>query len=203
MILNSYDKLINEHFDLFDAPTRKCIISLDETEQTQMLDALSNALYEKICGNINKIDFGSIPRSRGDITKVEKFSDTEECLLIMRKLVEEYRQSPAVVDAVIGAVENIKLRKAKFMKAFALNNKFVQNFYNLMVLAILQSVSFLITVCIQYVKDPDTKSIEVALDKTAYYNTKDYVLYQQIENFNTRKLRRWNNIVPISTIKER
>mgnify|MGYP006872987255 CR=1 FL=1 len=184
MILNDYDKLINEHFDLFDAPTRKCIVALEDSEQSQLLGALSNALYNKIVTNIDKIDFGSIPRSRGDITKVDKFEDTEECLLIMKRLVQEYKQDPQVVDNVLAAIENIKKRKAQFVKGFSMNIKFIMNFYNLMVMSIEQSVSFLISVCIQYIKDPDTKSIAVALDRVAYNNAKDYVIYEQIVTFN-------------------
>ena len=48
MILNDYDVIIKEHFDLFDAPTRRLIVSLEDGEQTQMLSALSNALYQGI-----------------------------------------------------------------------------------------------------------------------------------------------------------
>ena len=184
MILNDYEKLISENFDLFDAPTRKCVVALEDSEQSQLLGALSNALYNKITANIDKIDFGSIPRSKGDITKIDKFEDTEECLLIMKKLVEEYKQDPQVVDTVLGAIENIKRRKNQFVKGFAMNISFIMNFYNLMIMAIEQSVSFLISVCIQYIKDPDTKSISVALDKVAYNNAKDYVTYQQIVSFN-------------------
>ena len=72
MILNDYDQVIKENFNLFDAPTRRMIVALEDSEQTQMLNALSNSLYKKITSDMNKIDFGSIPRSRGDITKVEK-----------------------------------------------------------------------------------------------------------------------------------
>ena len=73
MILNDYDIIIKENFNLFDAPTRRMIVALDEKEQTQLLSALSNSLYKKITSDMDKIDFGTIPRSRGDITKVERF----------------------------------------------------------------------------------------------------------------------------------
>lgn len=184
MILNEFDQIVKEYFNLFNAPTRRCISLLEDTEQTQMLNALSSALYKKITSDMDKIDFGSIPRSRGDITKIDKYEDMEECLIIMKKLVQEYKQDTEIVDTVLLAIDNIQTRKAKFQKGFALNVGFVTSLYNLMVLSIQQSVSFLISICIQYVKDPETESIKMALDKVSYYNTKDSMLYEQIVAFN-------------------
>ena len=184
MILSDYDKIINENFDISDAPTRKCLVHLTEAEESQMLSALSNALYGKIVGNVDKIDFGTIPRSRGDITKVDGFDNTVECLDIIKKLVIEYRQDTTIVDNVLNAVKNVESRKKMFMKAFATNTQLPVIMYNLIVMSIEQCVSFLIAVCIQYIKDPETKTMKAALDKVAYYNASQNVLYEQIVAFN-------------------
>lgn len=184
MILNDYQKLIRENFDISDTKTRRCIIALEDTEQSQVLNALASALYDKIVSNVDKIDFGTIPRSRGDITKVDGFENTMECLNIMRKLVMEYRENPAIIDTVLTAVENIKTRKGTFMKAYAMNIELPMLLYNLLVLTIENCVSFLISVCIQYIKDPATESMSAALDKVAYNNTKDNLLYEQLVSFN-------------------
>lgn len=184
MILNEYNELFSENFDLYDQPTRKCIIALEDAEQDQLLTALASALYDKVVEKADKIDFGTIPTSRGDITKVEGFNNTEECLKIMRTLVNEYKEDPFVIDTVITAVENIKSRKAKFMKAYSLNIELPMLTYNLITLAIEQSVSFLISVCIQYIKDPTSENITAALDKVAYNNSRDNLLYQNLDVFN-------------------
>lgn len=183
-ILNDYQQLIREHFDISDAKTRKTIVALEDAEQTQLLAALSSALYDKIMEKVDDIDFGTIPRSRGDITKVEGFENTMECLNIIRRMVMEYRENPEIVNTVLTAVENIRSRKPLFMKAFALNAGFPIMLYNLIVLSIEQSVSFLIATCIQYIKDPASQSLNAALDKVAYNNTKDNLLYQQLSDFN-------------------
>jgi hypothetical protein len=102
----------------------------------------------------------------------------------MRSIVMEYKENPDVVDTVLAAIENIKSRKATFMKAYALNIEFPMVLYNLIVMAIEQSVSFLISVCIQYIKDPESNTISTALDKVAYNNTTDNMLYEQLVSFN-------------------
>ena len=184
MILNDYNSIIRENFNISDTQTRKTIIALEDAEQSQLLGALSSALYDKIINKVDKIDFGTIPRSRGDITKVDGFENTMECLKIMRALVMEYKENPACVDTVLGAIENIRSRKALFMKAYALNVELPMVLYNLTVSSIEQTVSFLISVCIQYIKDPATNSMSAALDKVAYNNARENLLYEQLVAFN-------------------
>ena len=182
--MDEYNQLIREHFDISDKATRKCIVALEDAEQNQLLTSLSSALYDKIIDKVDEIDFGSIPNSRGDITKVDGYENTVECLRIIRQLVLEYKEDPEVVDVVLTAIENVKKLKPIFMKAYSLNVEFPIVLYNLIVLAIEQSVSFLIAVTIQYVKDPATQSMTAALDKVAYNNAKGNVLYTQLSNFN-------------------
>lgn len=184
MFPNEYNQIIREYFDIKDKATRKCIVALEDAEQTQLLSALSSALYDKIVQKVDDIDFGTIPNSRGDITKVEGFDNTVECLNIMRNIVLEYKENPEIVDTVLVAIENVKNRKSTFMKAYALNVEFPMVLYNLIVMSIEQSVSFLISVCIQYIKDPSSQTVSAALDKVAYNSTKENLLYEQLSKFN-------------------
>lgn len=184
MILNEYNQIINEYFDIHDRKTRKTIIALEDAQQNQMLAALASALYDKVVEKVDQIDFGTIPKSRGDITKVDGFDNTVECLNIMRSMVVEYKENTEIVDTVLTSINNIKQSKNLFMKAFSLNAEFGITLYNLLVMAIEQSVSFLIAVTIQYIKDPSSQNYEVALDKAAYNNARDNMLYEQLYNFN-------------------
>lgn len=184
MILNEYNQIINEHFDLSDNYTRRFIASLNEGGQEQLIAALSSALYEKIVAKVDEIDFGTIPQSRGDITKVQGFVNTEQCIDIIRKLVIQYNQKTDIVDSIITAISNIKDRKNLFTKAFAIKADMPIMIYNLMVLAIERSVSLIIATCIQFVKDPQSSNVKTALDKVAYEKTMDDMLFKQLITFN-------------------
>lgn len=184
-MLNGYNKIIREHFDISDEATRKCIIALEDGEQNQLLSAYSSKLYDMIVDKVDKIDFGTIPNSKGDITKVDGFENTIECLNLMRKIILEYKENTDVVDAPLIAIENIRNRKSIFMKAYGMNIEMPIVLYNLIVLSIEQSVSFLISVCIRYIKDPASQSIDAALDKVSYNNTRDNLLFEQLRSFNT------------------
>lgn len=178
------DKVLRENLDISDRATRKYLVSLDEDDKSAVATALASALYDKIVKNVDKIDFGTIPKSMGDITKVDGYDNTIECLDIIKKLVIEYKESTEVVDIVINAIENVKGRKPMFMKGFAIKSGLPMNLYNLIVLSIEHSVSFLISVCIEYIKNSDTKTIDMALDKAAYNNAHDNLLFEQLITFN-------------------
>ena len=87
MTPKQYNEIIREYFDISDTNTRRYIISLEDVGQDQLLTSLSSALYDKVVQKVDKIDFGTIPRSKGDITRVEGYENTMECLDIIRKLV--------------------------------------------------------------------------------------------------------------------
>ena len=184
MFNTEFDQLIRENFDLSDTYTRKYIAVLEDGDKENLISALSSALYDKIVNKVDKIDFGTIPMSRGDITKVQGFDKTEECLAIMKRLVAEYEQPTDVIDVVINAINNVRDRKALFMKGFTLNNELPMLIYNLAVLSIERSVSFMIATCVQFIKDPNSNTTKQALDKVAYRKTMDDVLYQQLASFN-------------------
>lgn len=183
-ILNDEDMLIREFFDLSHDRTRKTIVALEDGEREQLLTTLTSSLYDKMVSKVDKIDFGTIPQSKGDITRVEGFDNTMECLNIIKQIVTEYRENTEVVDNVITAVNNLKDRKGLFTKSFSMGMEFPIMTYNLIVLAIEQSVTFLISVCIQYIKDPETKDIKMSLDQVAYNNTKSNLIYEQLVAFN-------------------
>ena len=177
------DVVIRENFDLSDDNTRKFIVSLNENEKATVVTALASALYDKIVENVDEIDFGSIPKSKGDITKIDGYENTIECLDIIKNLINEYKESTDAVDIVINAINNIKQRKSIFMKAFALNVELPMINYNLITLAIEHSVSFLISVCIDYVKNPNS-TISMSISNSAYKYAQDNMLFKQLQEFN-------------------
>lgn len=184
MFKSDYDKIIRENFDLSDRNTRQYIATLEDAGREQLLNSLSSAMYDNIVAKVDEIDFGTIPISRGDITKVEGFEKTEQCLDIIRRLVMEYKQSTGVVDVVISAIQNVKDRKGLFIKSYALNVELPMLLYNTIVMSIERSVSLMIATCIEYIKDPTSSSPKAALNKVAYQRTMDDVMFKQLISFN-------------------
>lgn len=181
---SDYDKIFAENLDLTDKYTRKYIAMCEDSQKDAVVSALTNALYNKIVDKATEIDFGTIPKSRGDITKVENINMTEECLDIIRKLAVEYKQNPNLVDEIINAIANTKDLKRQFVKGYALNVEMPMLIYNLVVLSIVRSTSMIIATCVKYVSDPSNGTMKQAFDKIAYKNTEDDLIFEQLVSYN-------------------
>lgn len=178
---DQYMRFVSETFDLSDDKTREMVLS--EDHKSQVAQDLTSKLYDQIVAQVDDIDFGTIPQSKGDITKIENYEGLIECLGIMSKLVSEYRENPYAINTVSQAINNIQSRKAIFQKAYALNIEYPIVLYNVMTLGCVASVSFLITSCIEYIKNADD-TYSSALKKAGYKNTMNYALFKSLEKFN-------------------
>lgn len=183
VLYNQYMNIISEHFDVFDDKTRKTLLHLNEDGKNLVLHNLTSKLYDLIVKKVDDIDFGTIPKSKGNITRIENYDDMIECINIINNIVKEYGEDTSSVDIVSQAIYNIKSRTAVFEKAYVLNIEYPIVVYNTIVLSIVSSISFLIASCIEFVKTPDY-TFKMALDKTSYIKNKDYVLFKGLSNFN-------------------
>ena len=183
-MVREIEQFLAEHMDLSDRETLKAVSIAEGSTQNRYLISLTGQLYDKIQEKVTRIDFSSVSKSKGDITKIQNYETLVETLDIMRNIVIEYKQDPMYVDAILTAIENLKKRQAMFKKAFTIGASLPVLTYNTVALAIVQSTSFLIATCIEFVKDPKVDSFKTAIDTVAYNKTKDNVLYESIFLFN-------------------
>lgn len=181
MVLSMND-VLREHMDYSDYDTIKAIA--EASNENQLLSALTSKLYDKIVEKADKIDFSSVSRSRGDITKIENYTSLVECIDIIRNIVIQYKENQFPVDTVNSAMENIRSRTDIFRKAFVINAPLPTMMYNTIVASIVTSISFLIATCIEYVKSPQAESFQIALDTVAYHKTFENLLFENLDKFN-------------------
>ena len=139
-----YNQILKEYFDITDTKTRKIMLAINEADQNAVLSSLTTKLYGHIVDKVDDIDFGDIPKTKGDITKLENYTQLMECIEIMEKMLIEYKQATDPVMIIKQAVDNIKSRTETWKKAYTLNIEFPIVMYNTIVLSIVSSVSFLI-----------------------------------------------------------
>lgn len=179
-----YKSVVNEYFDITDNKTRKIVMNVNEADQSTLLMNLTQKLYQNIVDKITDVDFGSIPKSQGDITKVENFVQVKECLATINNLLIEYKQDVTPTVIIQTAIANIQNRRDMFERAFKLDIEMPMVMYNTMVLSVISSVSFLISTCIEYIKDVNQDNFKMILDKTGLVKTKNNLLFQNLEKFN-------------------
>lgn len=189
MIERHFDIVLKEYFDTSNRRTMKTLLSLNEADQNQAMVALAAKLYEKIVAKVDDIDFGTIPASKGDITKIGNFMEMRDCMNTIREILVHYKQDTAQLDTIDKAIENLKSSKKIWEKAYAVDCSFAITFYNTIALSIVSAVSLLISASIDFIKEPGQQSFQISFDRTGYNKTKDKLLFQNLEKFNKSYLK--------------
>lgn len=185
MLNKNLEYLIKEYCETPDRKTRQILLSLDEADQNQVLNSLTSKLYDLIIDKVDDIDYGTIPESKGDITKIENYDQTLQCIDVITDILKQYNQKTTSIDTIRTALNNIVDRKEMFEKGFRYNIEFIMVTYCTMTLSIVSAVSFLITTCIDFIKDPSSDSFEVSIDRTALAKSKDNLLFNNLQKFNS------------------
>lgn len=173
-----------KRFDTEDTMTRSILLSVNEADQNSVMVALSNKLYKHIIDKVDDIDFGTIPKSKGDITKIDNYDQVTDCINILSEIIQQYNQNTEPIDTLSNALQNIIDRTDLFTKAYALNVEMPIVIYNTMVLSIISSVSLMISSCIEFIKLPDDQGFEIALDKVSTSKTMNSILFRDLKKFN-------------------
>lgn len=178
-----YMQIVNEVYDLSDYHTKKEVLFCNEAKKIGNLESIVGRLYTHIKNDVLGIDFGTIPKSKGVLTKVDNYASMVDCINSVHDLVESYNESTNQIDVYSTALANIRNRERQFSKAFALDIELPMMMYNVTVTSIISSVSLLISASIEFVKNGHD-SFKASFDKVGYTKTKDHVLYEYLVQFN-------------------
>lgn len=181
---DEWNEFVKEHMDLTDRRTLNIMCSINEADQSQAVANIAAKLYDCIIKKIPDIDFGSIPLSKGDITKIPNYMDICECLTTLRDLLIANRQSTASVDEVFAAIEYCKRYKELYMKGFTLECEMVIVTYNTIALSIVSSTSLLLLSSVEFIKDPASDNYEICLVQAKKQKSKDGLLFTNLAKYN-------------------
>jgi hypothetical protein len=179
-----FKKVVVEYMDFTDYDTNNWLFSLNEAEQNNLLVSLTNKLYKMVVNKIDHIDFGEIPGTKGDITKLSKYKELRECFNILRGIFKQYREDDEPIDVIENACDNILNMKGLFMSAFIAKSSFPISVYKTMTLAVINATSFMIATCIEYIKNPKSEGLSIVLKKTGVAKVKDHLVYETLKDFN-------------------
>jgi hypothetical protein len=179
-----YTRAINEFFDITDRETREVLFAVNEADQNKVLVSLTSKLYDNVVDRVDDIDFGEIERTKGDIEKLPNFSTLHECLNNMARLLIEFKQDTKPVDTIAESVSNIIESKDIWTKAYAINSELPMITYNTIVLAIIEATSYMVSMCVDFVKSPSQDTMQIMIDKSALTKSKGHLLFKNLESFN-------------------
>ena len=175
---------VNKYMDIYDRKTLNAVFALDEAEQNSLLVSLTNRLYSLIVKKVDEVDFGEIPKTQGDIKRLSKYGDMMECIEVLKGIFEQYREPIGPVMEIQNAINNIDNLGDLFRQCFLGKVELGIVMYNTMTLSCINALSYMIAVCIEYVKTPNTDGLSVVMDKTGVTKVKDHLLYENLVKFN-------------------
>lgn len=179
-----FDQVMKESFDITDDETRRVLLSVNEADQNQVVTALTSKLYDNIVEKVDDVDYGNIPATKGDITKLPNYEDLTNCIDIMKQLLIEFKQDTAPMETLEHAVSNIVGRKEMFERAYKFNIELPVVMYSTMVLAIISGTSLMISSCVEFIKTPNEEMFAVSIDKVGAAKSKQHMLFNNLEKFN-------------------
>lgn len=180
-----YNRVIDEFFDFTDRETRKVLLAVNEADQNKILVSLTSKLYDNVVDKVDDIDFGEIEMSKGDIEKLPNFETLHECLNNMTRLLIEFKQDTHPVDQIAECISNMIETKDMWKKAYALNVELPMITYNTIVLAIIEATSYMVSMCVEFVKSPSEDTMKIMIDKSALTKSKSHMILKNIESFNS------------------
>lgn len=130
------------------------------------------------------IDFGDIPKSRGDVTKYSGYKSMTEVLSVLLKIAGEEKSTELKesVNTILTSIENIKGLKSIFMKGFANKVDLAIMDYNTYVLTCVEATTSLMYSYIDFIKTPSSPNYVLNLKNTKY--RADALYIEQLEKFN-------------------
>ena len=177
-------KAIAEYMNMYDNHTVEVLAAMNESEQNSLLLSLTNKLYGMIVNKIDSIDFGEIPNTRGDVTRLRHYDQLRECHKVLRQIFDQFRENDEPIDTIEFALDNLENHKELFVAGFAARAEFPMSVYKTMTLAVINATSFMIAVCIEYIKSPKQEGLEIVLNKTGIAKVKDHLVYESLKDFN-------------------
>ena len=104
------------YFDTSDDMTRNILLAVNEADQGTVMTSLSNKLYQHIVDKVDDIDFGTIPNSKGDITKIDNYEELTDCINIISEILQQYHQPTNSIETIQIALQNIISACIEFIK---------------------------------------------------------------------------------------
>ena len=176
--------IVNEYFDYHDVKTNMAIFALDEAEQNALIVSLTNKLYQMMIDKVDEVDYGDIPNSKGDITRLPKYEQIEQCIEILKQIFTQYKEDTKPIIEIQNALQYVEYNKDLFMACFAGKISLGIAMYNNIVLGIIASISYMIATCIEYIKSPKNDGMDIALDKAGISKVKESLMYESLVKFN-------------------
>ena len=180
---NVYDKFLHEQVDVNSYNGRRLMYQLDEVSKAELSDKVVSALYKSAVEKYSDIDFGEIPQSKGDITRLKHYQTLTDSIEALTSIMEQTKVICPELDTVKQSLKIVQAYKKEFSLCFIQDKGMGQMIYNTIVLSIICATNLCISAAVDYLRTPGEdmpKAMSVQKDARKDYN----VLITNLKDFN-------------------
>ena len=166
-----------------DTYTLEEIRAVLEDAQSPVTTKYTENLFKSVI-NKGHIDFGDIPKSKGNIKNYSGYQNMVDTLYNIRKLGEDNRTSSVidVVNTIDESIKNIEVLSPIFEKGYRNKNEYVMMEYNTFVYCCIEATTAVLCEFVDFIKKPSSQTMEITLKNTRYRANLFYV--EQLKKFN-------------------
>lgn len=135
------------------------IVGVTESDAVKIDSALISKMYTAALDKT--VDFGSIPESKGDITKFEGYTSTMETIKLLEELSKKQRVDIPELEDIRKAITHVEAERQLYMKGYAANRGIVIMTYNSIVMAILDALSHTLSSYVEFVRTPSSTEFKL------------------------------------------
>ena len=164
MNISEKDNLVLESLFVSDFQSRKKFESLSEAQKINLNRESVNVMLKNAAQKAAGLDYGDIPNTKGDFTKIKNYKNFVGSLEGLNKLKRTNTELEEL-DIINQAHKNLLLNTENFKNGYKYDSDGIKMFYENICVALIMSTSYVISTYLQYVKNIDG-SYTIYLEKT-------------------------------------
>lgn len=154
--------------------------TLSESDGLNISDKVVSQLYKFTLEKYHDVDFGSIPKSKGNIVDLPEYKNIIVAIELLRSLeIQSGEGKIEHIDTLEMTLKNIEKFSREFSLAYKMDKALGVMLYEVTTMAIIRCTSYMIGNAILYVKDPSIKSF-----KSLFDGKEEDILIRNLKKFN-------------------
>lgn len=179
------DKFIKENVSYGTIQERYSLkdITLHESDKIQVTDKIVATMYQLTMNKYSGIDFGTIPNSRGNISKLKEYETMKKVLEVIAELASTSNNTMlSNYSNILNETMNVlEAYNKEFTLGFIQENQMIMMIYNTVVTSLICGIDFTITFIVDYLITPNGE-IENSEKIKQSANSKDFILFKNLES---------------------
>lgn len=179
MIDKRLDELLQETYT-YDNRSLREYHNLTEAQKLDLGKSLMDKTIRLVIGKAKNLDYGEVEKTAGSVRRLRCYNDLVGSINALKNIQAVNNTEVKGVSVVATALTNLENLEPYFRKAFAMDNTLIELVYNNMCIAVIASTAYLISSCMDMIKDEAGVTYYVPKNGAAL----DTSMLKSLEKFN-------------------